>query len=325
MGGDKMYHIGIDLGGTNIKVGIVDNMYNLVTSANCKTALPRSAEAVCDDIVFTIYNTLEKASIAFSQIKDIGIGCPGSVNTTTGIVKYSCNLDWHDFSLQKYISQKFNDKLPVYIANDANAAALGEYFAGSAKGTKSAVVITLGTGIGAGVIIDGKILTGSYYCGAEIGHMVIEHRGKPCTCGRLGCWETYASAVGLINLTKDKMRISPNSLMWKIAGDIDGVRGTTAFKAKAQYDEGGTCVVEQYIEYLACGITNIVNILQPDVISIGGGVSREGDNLIVPLREIVMRNAYGSPTSNTELRICTLGNNAGMIGSALLGENASLN
>ena len=315
-----MYHIGVDLGGTNIKVGIVDSEYRLVADVSCKTNLPRSAEAVCDDIVATAREAVLKAGLSLDDIEDIGVACPGAVDVGAGVVTYSCNLDWRDFPLQGYISAGFENKLPVYIANDANAAAFGEYFAGSAKGSRGAVVITLGTGVGSGVILDGKIITGSYFGGAELGHMVVEFNGKPCTCGRRGCWETYASATGLVGLTKDEMEKYPTSLMHQLAAEQKKISARTAFNAKAAGDEAGARVVELYIAYLACGITNIVNALQPEVISIGGGVSHEGDKLLLPLREIVQLEAYGSPAINTELRICTLGNEAGMIGAGLLGQ-----
>ena len=313
-----MYHIGVDIGGTNIKVGIVDDEYKLVADASCKTALPRSAEAVCDDILVLAHKILEKAGLTLADITDIGIGCPGTINPLTGTVEYSNNLDWHKFPLQKYISEKFDGIYAVNLANDADAAALGEFFAGSAKGAKSAVVITLGTGVGSGAIINGKLVNGRYFGGGEIGHMVIEYDGKPCTCGRKGCFEAYSSANGLINLTREEMQISSDSLMWKLAETK--LSGRTAFDAMKQGDKAAIRVVERFIGYLACGITNVVNIYQPEVISIGGGVCNEGDNILLPLRRLVERDAYGTPNPNTEIRICTLGNDAGMIGAALLGE-----
>ena len=315
-----MYHIGVDIGGTNIKVGLVDSSYNSVSVVSCKTALPRSGESVCDDIVTLINETIEKMGIAISQIKDIGIGCPGTINPASGIVEYANNLGWHKFPLQKYIEDKFENKISVNIANDADAAAVGEFFAGSAKGAESAVVITLGTGVGSGAIVNGKLVYGRYHGGGEIGHMVIEYNGKQCTCGRKGCFEAYSSATGLINLTKEEMQKSPDSLMWKLAANFESVDGKTAFDAKYQRDEAGARVVARYIDYLACGIANVVNIYQPEVISIGGGVCNQGDDILLPLREIVAGEAYGTPTPNTEIRICTLGNDAGMIGAALLGE-----
>ena len=318
--GNEMYHVGVDIGGTNIKAGLVDSGYKLFGNISCETALPRSAESVCDDVVKLVNEIVEKAGITLTQIKDIGIGCPGTINPEAGMVEYANNLGWYKFPIQKYISDKFGAAFPIRIANDADAAAVGEFFAGSAKGAKSTVVITLGTGLGSGAIINGKLVTGHYNGGGEIGHMVIEYNGKPCTCGRKGCFETYASATGLINLTKEEMDNSPESLMWQLAGSLDKVDGRTAFDAKRKNDAAASRVVESYVNYLACGITNVVNIYQPEIISIGGGVCNEGDNILLPLREIIRSYAYGSPTPNTEIRICTLGNDAGMIGAALLGE-----
>ena len=318
--GTEIYRVGVDIGGTNIKVGFVDSCYNLAVSASCKTALPRSGESVCDDVVMLINKIIEESGIDLAQIKAIGIGCPGTVNPESGMVEYANNLGWSKFPLQKYMADKFGNNINIYIANDADAAAVGEFFAGSAKGAKSAVIITLGTGLGSGAIINGKLVTGYYNGGGEVGHMVIEYNGKPCTCGRKGCFETYSSATGLINITKEEMQKAPESLMWRIAESLEGVDGKTAFDAMRQNDKAGRLAVETYINYLACGITNVVNIYQPEIIGIGGGVCNAGDDLLLPLRDIVARDAYGTPTPNTEIKICTLGNDAGIIGAALLGE-----
>jgi glucokinase len=218
--------------------------------------------------------------------------------------------------------QKHIDK-PVYIENDANAAAYGEYVAGAAKGAKNAVCITLGTGVGGGIIIDGKIYSGSNFAGAEIGHTVIGIDGPQCSCGRKGCFEAYSSATGLIRMTKEKMDAVPDSVMHKITEERGGkVSARTSFDAMRQGDAAAKEVVDFYIKALACGITNTINTFQPDILCIGGGVCNEGDALLLPVKELVAKEVYtrNSP-KNTEIVIAKLGNDAGLIGAAFLGAN----
>ena len=210
----------------------------------------------------------------------------------------------------------------VIIENDANAAALGEYLAGSAKGSKNAVAITLGTGVGGGIIINGKIYSGSNFAGAELGHMVIVKDGKECGCGRKGCWEAYASATGLINLTKQKILSDKLefSYMYKLCnGDLNKVEGRTAFDAMAAGDPTAKAVVEEYLGYLATGLVNIINIFQPDILCIGGGISNQGENLLAPLRKIIESERYTKHNDKqTVVCTCSLGNDAGIFGAAYL-------
>ena len=316
-----MVYIGVDLGGTNIKVGVVDSEGAMIHQASIPTAHPRSAKAICDDIVMLSRRVLDEAGFSLNQVEWIGVASPGTVNPSTGMVAYWSNLDWKNVPVKKYIEEGLSNALPVYLANDANAAAFGEFFAGSAKGTDSVVVITIGTGLGGGAILNSKILNGHFYGGGEFGHMVIEHGGRMCTCGQRGCFEAYASATGLINYTREEMERSPASLMHKLAQKSGKVSGKTAFDAMKQGDEAGAKVVDWFIEYLACGITNIINMIQPEVLSIGGGVCNEGDVLLIPLKGKVSRGVYGGPEHpNTEIRICTLGNDAGIIGAAMMGR-----
>ena len=206
---------------------------------------------------------------------------------------------------------------PAFIENDANAAAYGEYVAGAAKGAKHAVCITLGTGVGGGIIIDGKIYCGSNFGGAEIGHTVIDVNGPMCSCGRKGCFEVFSSATGLIRMTKEALVAHPESAM----KDEERITGRTAFNYMRAGDETAKQVVDDYIRYLAAGITNTINIFQPDVLCIGGGVCNEGDPLLLPMKEIVKKEVYtrNSP-KNTEIVIAKLGNDAGIIGAAFLGN-----
>ena len=209
----------------------------------------------------------------------------------------------------------------VYIENDANAAALGEALAGAAKGAQSCVCITLGTGVGGGIIIDGKIYGGFNFAGAELGHTVIMVDGELCTCGRFGCWEAYASATALINQTRRAMVNHPDSAMWSIAEDLDKVNGRTAFDGMRAGDAVAAQVVDTYIKYIATGLINVINIFQPEVLCIGGGICKEGDTLLKPLAAHIERERYSKYSSHqTRLCVATLGNDAGIIGAAFLGE-----
>ena len=312
-----MYNIGIDLGGTNIKVGLVDENYNIVSKATAKTDLPRPAEEICESIVDTVWEALNAAKVTIGEVNSIGIGTPGVANRNSGVVLYSCNLGFNNTNLRTLIKAKLGKE--VYVENDANAAAFGEVLNGAGEGYKDVVVVTLGTGVGGGIIIDGKIYTGFNFCGAELGHTVIQYGGRQCGCGRRGCFEAYSSATALINMTKEAMEAHPDSKMWQIAGSLDNVDGKTAFDGMRADDDAAKQVVNTYIEYLGCGLTNIVNTFQPEVLLIGGGICKEGENLTKPLEEFIKRESYCiDPNRSTKLDIAKLGNDAGIIGAAYL-------
>ena len=309
-----MYYLGVDLGGTNIKAALVDADGAIIKEASTPTKLPRPAEAVCDDIA-DLCNQLAQGQ----QVAGIGVGCPGTVDG--GLVRYSNNLDWHDFAMGDYLRARTG--LPVALANDANAAALGEALAGCAKGAESAVIITLGTGVGGGVVLGGKLLTGYTGAAAEPGHMVIlDTPDAPrCTCGRPGCLESLASATALIRMTKEAMAAHPESTLHGLAVQSGGVNGRTAFDAAAQGDAAGKAVVEQYIHYLAVGVANMINISgKHNNWSIS---TDQGENLLAPLRAAVGPMVFGNAYAQKHTRIttCTLGYRAGVIGAALLAKN----
>lgn len=315
-----MYHLGIDLGGTNIVAGIVNDKYEIVAKASCKTAVPRPETEICDSMAQLCKEVIKKAGIKSDEIKRIGIGVPGAINPETGIVEYSTNLFFHNWNLGAMMEERLKKK--ICIENDANAAAYGEFLAGSAKGANNSITITLGTGVGGGIIIDSKIYSGSNYAGAEMGHMVIVYDGRDCNCGRKGCWETYASATGLINMTKEAIlneRADSSYMLKALEGDISKVSGRTAFDAMRNGDATGAAVVEKYIKYLGCGVVNAINIFQPDVLSIGGGISHEGETLLAPLRAYVEKERYTKHNAKqTTICAATLGNDAGIIGAAML-------
>ncbi len=312
------YYLGIDLGGTNIVAGVVNENYEIVCKDSVKTGLPRTDRAVADDIIVVAKRVVNDAGLTLEQMEWVGVGCPGSVDLDSGVITYSNNLDWYNTPLKQWLSNGLHR--PIFLDNDANAAAYGEYMAGAAKEARISVMITLGTGVGGGVVINDKIYRGFNYAGAEIGHMVIEVGGRPCTCSRNGCFEAYASATGLINMTKEAMADHPESLMHEIAAQSGKVNGRTSFDAMRKGDPAGIVVVDKYLHYLAEGITNIINIFQPDILCIGGGLSNERETLLKPVRTLVMRDVFTRNSDrNTEIKIAALGSDAGLIGAALLG------
>ena len=314
-----MYSIGVDLGGTNIAVGIVDENYKIVKKDSCPTLANRPAEEIIRYMVALCKRLCTDTGFDITEANGVGIACPGTVNPDTGIVEYANNIKFFDFPIVKLFSEYSGvDKANIVIGNDANLAAYGEAVAGAAKGASSSVTITLGTGVGSGIIIDGKMLTGCAHGGAEIGHTVIVKDGRQCTCGRRGCFEVYCSATALIADTKRKFEECPDSLMREMCGgDVNRVGGKTAFAAMRKGDKAAGEVVFEYLGYLACGIANILNVFQPEVLCIGGGVSGEKENLLRPLIPLIEKEIYSKDgTLKTDVRIAMLGNDAGIIGAA---------
>ena len=312
-----MYKLGIDLGGTNIVAGVVDENFRIVGIGKRKTNVAGGPEAIADDMAAVAFDAIKDANLTLDDIEDMGIGAPGTVNSETGDIPFSNNIYFYDVPLGKMMEERVGKKF--YLENDANAAAYGEYIAGAGKGSNHFVAITLGTGVGSGIIIDGKILSGSNHAGGEMGHSVIVMNGEKCTCGRHGCWEAYASATALINQTKQAMIRYPESKMWNLCESIENVSGKTAFDAAKQGDTAAQMVVDRYIEYIAVGIANVVNAFQPDMVCIGGGVSKEGDLLVKPIKQIVNgENFARNVTKDVVIKTATLGNDAGIIGAAYL-------
>lgn len=313
-----MYRIGVDLGGTNIAVGVVDDEYKIIGRGKVKTNAPRPAEEIFDDIAKAIDLAVADAGLTMDDISTIGVGTPGSVNKESGLIEFSNNLEFDHVPAKEMLESRTGK--PCVFENDANAAALGEAYAGAGNGVKNFVAVTLGTGVGSGIILGGKVMSGINDAAGEMGHTVIVVNGEQCNCGRKGCWERYASATALISQTKAKMLECPDSKMWaECGGDINSVNGRTAFNAMYDGDEAAKEVVDAYIYYVSVGVTNIVNIFQPDVVCIGGGISNEGENLLAPLRKHVEQERY-TKYSKKQTKICkaVLGNDAGIIGAALV-------
>ena len=284
-----MYYLGIDLGGTNIAIGLVNEKFEIVLKDKVPTGAARPTGEIIDDMAALCKSIVERAGITFDQVEYAGIAAPGSIDPKNGVVRYANNIKMNNYPIAEELKSRIPVK-KVLLENDANAAALAEAKAGAGKGCSDLVMVTLGTGVGGGIVIDGKLYSGFNYSGAEIGHTVIEVGGRPCTCGRLGCFEAYSSATGLINMTKEKMIEDVDSIMWDIENDnLDNVSGRTAFEAAKRGDKSGKEVVDMYVKYLACGLTNMVNIFQPQVLCIGGGVCGEGDYLLKPLVRTIRR------------------------------------
>ncbi|MDO5449012.1 MAG: ROK family protein, partial [Clostridia bacterium] len=257
------YRIGVDLGGTNIAVGVVDEDNRIVGRASTPTALPRSADDIAMSIADACAQAMADAQIDKTDVLSVGVGTPGAVNSD-GVVENDANLGFKNTPLRDMVMSRVG--LPTYIGNDANCAALGEQIAGAGRGTRNFFMVTLGTGIGGGIVIDGKLLTGVNGAAGEIGHMSIDFAGETCQCGRMGCFEQYASASALVRMAKARV------LDVKCAKDV--------FDLAQDGDVSATDVLDLYFEYLSTGIANLINIFQPEIIALGGGIAGQGEELI---------------------------------------------
>lgn len=308
-------YIGIDLGGTNIAAGIVNKAGELLATDSTPTMSFRTAEEITDDIIMLTKRITEKNGYSISDIDGIGIGCPSAVDDKNGIVVQTANLKMNNFEIKKYINREIN--VPVRLANDADCAAMGEYMV-NYKGVDSFVFVTLGTGVGGGIILDGKLYTGFNNISTELGHITLNFDGPKCGCGKYGCFEAYASVTALINQTKAEMEKSPDSLMHKMAENEGKVTGRTSFDAAKQGDMAALKVVKNYTRYIAEGIVSIENLLQPQVIVIGGGISKEGAYILNPVMEFVEKYRFNRNLETTKIEIAKLFNDAGIIGAAML-------
>ena len=323
--GPNMFTIGIDLGGTNIAAGICNEELEIIVKGSVPTLADREGELIVKDMAELCRTLIEKAELSINDIEYVGIAAPGSVERGTGVVEYTNNIPFINFPLAD-LFRKYLPVSRVYVVNDANAAALGEALAGAAKGMDSSVMITLGTGVGGGVVLGGKLFEGGINAaGTELGHTVIKSGGRQCSCGRRGCFEAYSSATALTAITNEKMQElklkGVPSLMFDEAAAEGKVSARTAFSAMKKGDEEAKKVVDEYIFYLAEGITNMVNIFQPDVLCIGGGVCNEKEYLTVPLTKLVETDQYTRLNKKkTKILVAKLGNDAGIIGAAGLGR-----
>ena len=310
-----MLYLGIDLGGTNIAAGIVDENGKILRKGSTPTILSRPIEEIVDDMAGLCKKLVAEEGLTMDDIEAVGLGCPGTVDNTNGVIAYSNNIKMENVPMRKMLEAHFPGK-SINLENDANAAAFGEYIV-NGGGVENFVFITLGTGVGGGVIINKKLYRGFNCAGTELGHIPLVFDGVPCTCGRKGCWEAYASVTGLIRQTKEAMEKNPDSAMHKWVEENGKVSGRTSFDCAKAGDAAAQAVVDGYVKYVADGLTGIQNIFQPEKLLIGGGISKEGDYLLNPIKKIVFEEEYNKYMPKTDISIATLFNDAGIIGAAL--------
>ncbi|MBR0366397.1 MAG: ROK family protein, partial [Clostridia bacterium] len=310
-------YIGIDLGGTNIAVGVVSEDGKIIKEGSVPTGSSRPTGEIVKDMAELSKKLTRECGMDISEIKAVGIGCPGTIDSVTGEVVYSNNIKMEHYPLAEEFKKHID--LPVKVDNDANCAAMGEYVA-SVTDAKNFLLITLGTGIGGGLVLNGEMYRGFNCAAVEVGHITLVSGGEPCSCGKRGCWESYASVTALIRQTKEAMEKHPESLMHKYAEEKGKVSGRTAFDAAKAGDDAAREVVAQYARYVADGIVSCENFMQPEVIAVGGGISREGEYLLEPVREYINGHRYNKFMPKTKLVTAKLFNDAGIIGAAMIAK-----
>ncbi len=310
-------YIGVDIGGTNIVAGLTNGKGQIVNKVSRPVDKEWGADELCRQAAQVARQAAEIGGIAVTDIQAVGVGLPGLVDNETGMVIQTPNMAFSNTPFRALFQKEWD--VPVFLGNDSNCAAIGEYWAGAAKGCDPAVVITLGTGIGGGMVLGGKLFTGSANGGMEVGHMCIQPNGVLCGCGNRGCWEQYGSATALIRITREEMHHNPKSMLWEYAeGDLKKVNGRTAFQAARQDDPSAHKVLYRYLQGLSLGLINIVNVLQPEIICIGGGISGAEDDLLLdPLRKLVEEGCFDKAHPPRIVK-ASLGNDAGIVGAAIL-------
>ena len=314
------YKLGLDFGGTGIKAGVVDETYKIIAKSSVPTRPDHDLEKTVDDMAALAKTVVRMAGLTFKDIKSIGVGCPSFIHPVTGRLVFVNNTNWINVPLREELEKRL--PLPVSVENDANCAVIGEALAGAAKAVRNVLMLTLGTGVGSGLILNGKLFPGCDNMGMELGHVPFKIDGEMCTCGIRGCFEAYASVTALIRQTREAMAANPASGMNAYTSAHNGrVSGRTAFDCARQGDAAAKQVVDTYIDYVANGIGGFIDIFRPDVVLIGGGLSNEGENLLGPINErlpkyVLAYDMIGAP----QVKAATLGNDAGIIGAACWDE-----
>lgn len=313
-----MYRIGIDLGGTNIAAGLVDEKMNIVDRLTVPTNVPRPMAAIIDDMVALTRRLMERGGLTEADILSVGVGVPCTANGENGHMEDANNLGFDDEPFLPLLQEKL--AVPVYFGNDANVAAWGEYLYGGYE-EDSFIMVTIGTGIGGGIILNGKLWAGVNGAAGEFGHIGLTMEGVRCTCGRVGCFEAYASASALVAQAR-RVMMYDDTVLWELCGgELSQLEAKLVFDGAAAGDEVCIRLLDRYTGYLAEGITSIINAFQPANLCIGGGVSRAGDALLLPLKEKVWKGLYSKNSKrNTNITLAKLDNDAGIIGAALLGS-----
>lgn len=312
------HYLGVDLGGTNIAVGVVDENYRIIAKHCIPTQSGRPVNEIAEDLAAASKLVIDKAGLSISEFTSWGIGMPSCINPKTGLLVHSNNLGWKNIPILDTLGGLLG--LPIIIENDANCAALGEALAGAARDYRDVIVITLGTGVGGGLIVNGKIYAGADQMGAELGHTKMVYNGELCSCGQKGCFEAYASATALVRQTQKAMQENPRSIMNELCdGDLNKVTGRTAFDAARKADRTALKVVNLYAEYIACGLSTLIAIFRPEAIIIGGGISNEGSYLFNMINSKILENTFSAFEVGVPPVIpAQLGNDAGIIGAAML-------
>lgn len=312
-----MKYVGIDVGGTNLVAGVVDEAGNILDKVSHPVDKEMTADEMCIELARMAKKVCGMSDIDEEKIAAVGVGLPGLVDNKAGVVIKTPNMPFHNTKFRELFQSEWNK--PVYLGNDANCAAIGEYWAGAAKGCDPAMMVTLGTGIGGGLVVGGKLFTGYGNAGMEVGHMMIHPNGALCGCGKRGCWEQYGSATALIRLTRIEMEKDHKSVLWELCGgEGDKVNGRTAFQGARLGDAAAKRALALYLEGLSIGLINLINILQPEIICLGGGISNAEDDLLLdPLRKLVADGVFDKHVK-IRLEKASLGNDAGVVGAAML-------
>lgn len=316
-----MVYVGVDLGGTNIAVGLVDENGKILHKDSVPTLLERGPEPIIKDMANLSLKVVKDAGYTLDDVKAVGVGVPGLADPKTGVVIFCTNLRWHMVPLRE-IMQSIIDK-PIFIDNDATVAGLAESVAGVSAGVANSVFLTLGTGVGGGIVIGGRPWSGFHGVGSEIGHIPMDIGGEPCSCGNYGCLERYCSATAVIRMGKQMVLQHPDSLMYDLCGgDVSKLTAKMVFDAARELDDVAMKVFNHYVDYLCKAIYTIIAFLDPEMIVLGGGISKSGDFLLNAVRERIPRYLLFKTLPYSRVEIARLGADAGMIGAAMLGRHA---
>ena len=314
-----MLYIGIDVGGTTIKAGVVDASGNILYKSNCPSHIERGHEAMIHDMAQLTLRVLSESGHTIDEVHSVGVGIPGMQDPRTGRVPFCTNLKWHDVPLVELLRAELNR--PVYVSNDATVAGLAESVAGVSAGTRDSVLVTLGTGVGGGVVLDGKIFLGCHGVATEVGHMITVAGGELCTCGNRGCWERYASATALIREGRRFAEAHPGcALMKAVNGDLNAIEARTVIDLAKAGDPDCAAIFDNYCYHLAVGLVNIINLYDPEIIVLGGGVSNAGAFLLDKVNALLPEMVFFKTMPRARVALAKLGNDAGIIGAAMLGR-----
>ncbi|MDH6357885.1 ROK family protein [Parabacteroides sp. PF5-9] len=318
MGAGKKYYLGFDLGGTNMVAGIVDENYTIIARESSPTKAGRSIEVITSEMAEVSKRAIQKAGLTLEDISSWGIGMPSYVNPKTNLLVHANNFGWKNVPIYEHLQKHIS--LPIYIANDANCAAYGEVLAGAASAYTDAIMLTLGTGVGGGIVMDKKIYSGYDNMGAELGHTKLVFNGIECTCGQKGCLESYCSSTALIRKTRELVDNHPGTMIMELCGqDKEQINGEFIFEAAKNKDPFASSLIEEYICYLAAGISTFITIFRPEVIILGGGMAHAGDFLLEPLNKQLYTSTFAAEEIGIPKVIqAKLGNDAGIIGAAFL-------